>query len=67
MDTEDIYAKGRCGSLMGAKRNKLAFQKGTFLCLMTKCVSWTVYLNDVVILSTKYCFVTAAFATDELK
>lgn len=52
---------------MGAKRNKLAFQKGTFLCLMTKCVSWTVYLNDVVILSTKYCFVTAAFATDELK
>lgn len=51
---------------MVANLNKL---DGTLLCLMTKCASYEVhvYLNGVLILSTKYCFVTAAFATDELK
>lgn len=65
MDT-DICEKSRCGCLMVANLNKL---DGTLLCLMTKCASYEVhvYLNGVLILSTKYCFVTAAFATDELK
>lgn len=51
---------------MVANVNKL---DGTLLCLLTKCALYEVYvyLNGVVIFSTKYCFVTAAFATDELK
>lgn len=62
----DICVKSRCGSLMVVNLNKL---DGTLLCLMTKCASYEVYvyLNGVVIFSTKYCFVTVTSATDELK
>lgn len=51
---------------MVANLNKL---DSTLLCLMTKCASDEVYvyLSGVVIFSTKYCFVTAAFVRDELK